>query len=196
MALGISQFKGKFEGGARSNLFKVKIGTPTGVTIEGEQLEFLVKSTTLPASTVEVLNVPFRGRDLKIAGKRSFEPWSVTVINDQNFDLRTAFETWSANMSYHDVNSSKYDLNNDSYLQDAQVYQLAHKGGDHVNAYSYTFVGLWPSSIAAIPLESEGENIEEFAVEFQYQYWFSNKGAAEINSKTGGLIGSSGSAGS
>lgn len=178
---GISDFKSNFKGGARNNLFKVQMSPPQGVTSSLTtltSLEYMVKTTSLPASTVEPLNVPFRGRDLKIAGKRNFEAWSVTVINDCDFNIRKMFEEWSAAMTYHDVNTSKYSKNSGfsfgDYMVNAQIYQLIHDGNDHVEGYGYNFIGLWPSNIGAIELSSEGEAIEEFSVEFQYQYWVSN----------------------
>lgn len=185
-ALGISQFKDNFQGGARNNLFKVVMGKPPGGgDFDGDALEFLVKTTSLPASTVETLAVPFRGRDLKIAGKRTFEAWSVTVINDQDFKLRSTFESWSAAMSYHDINSS--DFSGDAfqgYFVEAQVYQLIHSKNEHKVGYGYNFVDMWPSNIGAVELSSEGEAITEFSVEFQYQYWTSGTMDSETANQT------------
>ena len=107
MARGISEFKSRLvKGGARPNLFMVRLNFPTTLSnivdidpIDSStdltgQAEFLVKTAQLPASTVGVIDVPFRGRMLKVAGDRTFEPWSVTVVNDGAFRLRKAFETW------------------------------------------------------------------------------------------------------
>jgi len=197
MALGIQQFKSNFYGGARNNLFKVVMTPPQAETGVGKSLEFLIKTTSLPSSTVEPLTVPFRGRDLKIAGKRSFEPWSVTVINDNDFLIRETLEKWSASMSYHDINTSDKAGQGDDgfahYMCDAQVYQLIHDNKDHKVGYGYNFVDMWPSSVGNIELNSEGEAIEEFTVEFQYQYWYSQKTNSE-NVSESGAYGISGSA--
>lgn len=187
MAKGISDFKGNFQGGARNNLFKVVMGKPPKGIFDKDALEFLVKTTSLPASTVETLAVPFRGRDLKIAGKRNFEAWSVTVINDQDFKLRSIFESWSAAMSYHDINSSDFSGKEfQGYFVEAQVYQLVHSKNEHKVGYGYNFVDMWPSNIGAVELSSEGEAITEFSVEFQYQYWTSGAMDGENANQTAG----------
>ena len=94
----ISDFKSKLTGGgARPNLFEVELAFPTAVAIENDVLQkarFLVKAAALPASTVAPIEVPFRGRILKIAGDRTFETWTITVLNDVDFVIRSAFEKW------------------------------------------------------------------------------------------------------
>ena len=94
----ITDFKSKLTGGgARSNLFEVvlsfpDIAKPDSVVLE--KTRFLVKAANLPASNIAPIDVPFRGRILKVAGDRSFDTWSITVINDTDFAIRSAFENW------------------------------------------------------------------------------------------------------
>lgn len=198
MALGISDFKSNFHGGARNNLFRVQMEIPNLEGTSGNDknsLTYLVKATSFPASTVTPLEIPFRGRIFKIAGQRTFEEWTVTVINDTDFAIRTALEQWSASMSYHDVNTSDFSGKGSGigsgsgkgfagYCVDANVIQLKHGSQEHSDDYTYTFKDLWPSTIGAIDLAMEGEAIQEYQVTFQYQYWFSGQqaGGAKIGS--------------
>jgi len=202
MARGISEFKTKLiNGGARPNLFLVRLNFPTTLNqiadispIDSsasitERAEFLVKTAQLPASTIGTIDVPFRGRMLKVAGDRTFEPWSVTVINDGEFGIRKAFETWSRGINALTENVSQlgYGDDNPGYCVDLEVFQLSRDGKspnktpqsitaagvdgmDVVRAYK--FYDAWPSSLSAIDLSYESnDQIEEFTVEFQYNYY-------------------------
>jgi len=171
--LGVDDFKSKLVGGgARSNLFKVEMGFPAGIAgaAESEVGGFLIKAAQLPASVITPITVPFRGRQLQIAGDRTFEPWTVTILNDTNFLLRDAFEKWMNYINSHNANTGEVTPSN--YFADASVYQL-DKDGSEVKAY--TFRGMWPTNIGAIDVSFDNENaIEEFTVELQVQYWESN----------------------
>ena len=98
----IDKFKNKLKGGgARSNLFEVSFGTelggnftfPTGDSVSSED-NMLIKAAGLPASTITEIPVAFRGRTLKVAGDRTFDVWTITVINDTDFKWRDVFERW------------------------------------------------------------------------------------------------------
>ena len=202
MARGISEFKTKLiNGGARPNLFLVRLNFPSTLgqiadigpidasTAITERAEFLVKTAQLPASTIGTIDVPFRGRMLKVAGDRTFEPWSVTVVNDGEFGIRKAFETWSRGINALTENVSQlgYGDDNPGYCVDLEVFQLSRDGKtpnktpqsitaggvdgmDVVRAYK--FYDAWPSSLSAIDLSYESnDQIEEFTVEFQYNYY-------------------------
>jgi hypothetical protein len=163
-------------GGARPNLFKVEMTWPTNTAVTnpgGELASFMCKMASLPASTVANIEVPFRGRKLQVAGDRSFDPWSITVINDNNFKIRNAFEQWMNGLNDHVENTGK--MNPKDYYSTMTVIQL-DKQGDEIR--SYEIHGVWPSSLSAIELDYGAENsIEEFTVEFQVQYW-TNKDSA------------------
>ena len=172
----ITDFKGKLAGGgARPNLFEVELSFPSEVSVDNDVLEksrFLVKAAALPASTVASIDVPFRGRVLKIAGDRTFETWTITVINDVDFSLRSAFEKW---MNTINKMSDATGLTNPAdYQADAFVYQLDR---DSSVLRSYKFYDVFPTNISTIDLSYETtDTIEEFTVELQVQWWEASKG--------------------
>lgn len=129
---------------------------------------FLVKAANIPASVVGVVDVPYRGRMLKIAGDRTFEPWTVTVLNDQSFKFRAFFESWSSNIQALQQNYQNANTIAD-YQASAKVRQLDRKGNV---VRTYKFEGIWPSNIGAIELDwGNNDTPEEYTVEFQVQYW-------------------------
>jgi hypothetical protein len=169
--LGIDDFKSKLVGGgARPNLFKATINFPAYAGGDVELTSFLVKAAALPASTIGTINVPFRGRQVLIAGDRTFEPWTITVINDIDFKVRNAFERWMNGINQHNANTGL--TNPVDYQADMQVAQL-DKAGNEVKVYN--FRGTFPTALSSIELSYEsGDQIEEFQVELQVQYWESN----------------------
>jgi len=172
--LGVDDFKSKLTGGgARGNLFKVEMSWPAGVgsVADTEIGAFLIKGAQLPASVIAPIMIPFRGRQLQIAGDRTFEPWTITVLNDTNFQLRNAFERWMNKINAHNENTGS--TNTADYFADAAVYQLDKNGSD---LEKYSFRGIWPSNVSTIDMSFDTENtVEEFTVELQVQYWESNQ---------------------
>ena len=188
----ISQFKSKMIGsGARPNLFEVDVTFPTGVNLavqgdgtgqfDKENFRFLCKAAALPASTITPIPVPFRGRELKVAGDRTIDVWTVSVINDENFIHRRAFEAWMQNIAQYGDHSGLTNPND--YMGNAIVYQLGRSPsntqgnnttGEDANILAqYRFIDIFPTSISEIGLSYDQSNtIEEFTVEFQVQYWF------------------------
>ena len=166
MATTIDSFKGALAGGgARANLFKVT-GSIGGV--RDSNLSFMIKAASLPASTITAIEVPFRGRKLKIAGDKAYEAWKITAYNDTSFSIRKAFEKWMSDIDKHDSNTGLSKP--ESYMQDWTVQQLS-KEGETVLA-EYKFIGCWPISIGEIELTYEAKDaIEEFSIELAYQYW-------------------------
>jgi hypothetical protein len=169
--LGVDDFKSKLVGGgARPNLFKATVNFPSFAGGEVELTSFLIKAATLPASTIGAINVPFRGRQVIIAGDRTFEPWSITVINDNDFKVRNAFERWMNAINQHRNNTGL--TNPADYQADLSVAQL-DKAGNEVKVYN--FRGTFPTALSAIDLSYESTDaIEEFTVEMQVQYWESD----------------------
>jgi hypothetical protein len=169
--LGINDFKSKLVGGgARNNLFKVTANFPGYAAGNVELASFMIKAAQLPSSIIAPITVPFRGRQLQIAGDRVFEAWGVTVINDTNFTLRNAFERWMNGINAHATNTGL--TRPSSYMADLAVEQL-NKDGQVLKKYD--FRGCWVSNVSAIDLSYDAENtIEEFGVEFQITYWESN----------------------
>ena len=181
-----NQLKG---GGARPNLFEVSIPTfPAGVIASGggnwnvnknKELRFLCKAAQLPASTVAEVPVPFRGRILKVAGDRTFEPWTITIINDENFRMRSSFEAWMNTIS--DLSHATGVTNPTSYMTDAYVYQLGrginkkaetHPENNRTQSIlrAYKFLDIFPTEVSSIDLSYDSSDaIEEFSVTFQVQ---------------------------
>ena len=174
----ISDFKSKLTGGgARPNLFEVELAFPDAVAIANDVLQksrFLVKAAALPASTISPVDVPFRGRILKVAGDRTFETWTVTVINDADFAIRSAFEKWMNAINKLDDASGITDP--EQYQKDAMVHQLDRDGSV---LRSYKFWDIYPTNISTIDLSYETtDTIEEFTVEMQVHWWEAFKGTS------------------
>ena len=170
--LGVDDMKAKLiGGGARPNLFKVTMAFPSYVTANVELASYMCKASSMPASTITPIEVPFRGRQLKIAGDRTFDPWSVTVINDTDFNVRNSFEQWMNGINQHKLNTGLTQPS--SYMADMIVEQLDKDG---TVEKTYNIRGTFPTNLGAIELSYDSENaIEEFEVELQVQYWESNK---------------------
>ena len=169
----INDFKAKLAGGgARNNQFKVTMPFPGYAQVGGEieDLAFLCTATSIPAMTIGQVTVPFRGRQIKIAGDRSFATWSVTVLNDTNFKLRNAFERWQNGIN--NMTDGEGLTNPVDYQVDVFVDQLDRNGN---TLKSYTLRGAFPTEIASIPLDYEtNDAIEDFDVTFHYQYFETN----------------------
>ncbi len=169
----INDFKAKLAGGgARANQFKVTLPFPGYASVGGEieDMAFLCKSTALPAMTVGNIEVKFRGRDIKIAGDRSIDAWTVTVYNDTNFKLKNAFERWQNGIN--NMTDNEGLTNPVDYQVDAFLDHLDRNGN---TIKSYTLRGAFPTSVGGIPLDYETvDQIETFEVTFQYQYFESN----------------------
>ena len=169
----INDFKAKLAGGgARANQFKVTMPFPGYAQVGGEieDLAFLCTTAQIPAMNVGLVNVPFRGRQIKIAGDRTFADWSITVLNDTNFKLRNAFERWQNginNMTDNEGLSNPVD-----YQVDAFVDQLDRNGN---TLKSYTLRGAFPVEVSDIALNyATNDEVETFGVTFQYQYFETN----------------------
>ena len=166
MAFSINEFKSQLVGGgARGALFQVQITNPI-LGVADFKIPFMVKAAEIPESTTGVVAVPYFGRIIKYGGDRQFGPWTVTVINDEDFAVRNAMEAWSNAINSHITNfrSAPFD-----YKAQAQVTQF---GKDGTALREYTFEGLFPTTIAPIGLAwADQDTIEEFTVTFEYDLW-------------------------
>ena len=174
----ISDFKSRLSGGgARPNLFEVELAFPNAVGIDNDVLQksrFLVKAAALPASTIAPIDVPFRGRILKIAGDRTFETWTITVLNDTDFSIRSAFEKWMNIINK--MSDATGGVDPEAYQKDAVVKQLDRDGSV---LRSYKFWDIFPTNISTIDLSYETtDTLEEFTVELQVQWWEAYKGTS------------------
>ena len=173
----LTDFKSKLTGGGtRSNLFEVELAFPSAVGVDNVVLDksrFLVKAAAIPSSNVTSLEVAFRGRTLKVAGDRSFESWTITVINDTDFAIRSAFEQW---MNYINRLSDNTGTTDPAlYQADAFVHQLNRDGSI---LRSYHMYDLFPTSLSSIPLDYGTDSIQEFTVELQVLWWEAIKGSS------------------
>ena len=202
MALNFSErsivdFKSRMRGGgARSNLFEVTIeypdllGLPTDPDGPKATGEFLIKAAEIPASNLGNIPVPFRGRVLPVAGDRTFDPWTVTVINDNNFKIRDAMEKWSNFIN--DLQTSQGSVNPEDYQTSAFVKQLSREGDTNPGTIDilreYRFEGIYPNVVSSIPLDyGATDQIEEFQVTFNYLFYSVPSGST-VTSAGGPLI--------
>ena len=169
--LGVDDFKSKLRGGgARPNLFQATVNFPAYAGGDVELTSFLCEAAQLPGSTMGLITIPFRGRQLKIAGDRNFEPWTVTVINDTDFTVRDSMERWMNGMNAHSANVGL--TNPVDYQSDLLVEQL-DKDGSILKRYNLR--GCFPTNVSPIDVNyATVDDIERFTVEFQVQYWESN----------------------
>ena len=193
----IVDFRSKLTGGgARSNLFEVSIEYPTNMGLDtssdGAKAtgEFLIKAAEIPASNLGNIPVPFRGRVLPVAGDRTFDPWTVTVMNDEFFTVRDAMEKWSNFIN--DIQTSQGEVNPENYQTSATVKQLSRNGGNNPGDIEvlreYRFEGIYPNVVSSIPLDyGATDQIEEFQVTFNYLF-YSVTGGLTVTSEGGSLI--------
>ena len=196
----LSSFKSRLKGGgARPNIFEVQLDEfPAEVNSlwgseEKIDFRFFCKTAQLPASNIAAIEIPFRGRTLKVAGDRTFDTWTVTVINDEDFKIRHAFEAWMNLLSKLD--NATGAVNPTSYMRSATVSQLGRSdqlegtkvrnnvttagpgggssgSGDTTVLRTYNFIDIFPTNVSAIDLSYDStDTIEEFSVEFQVQYF-------------------------
>ena len=190
--LGILSFQKAIRGGVRPNLFSVEHNFPTGVTsptitgANGAEVPFMCKSAALPATNVGTVELPFRGRVIKVPGDRSYETWTGTFYMDDAFALRSAYEKWIELTNAVDKNTASTDIV-DTWV-DIQVTQLDKFGGTGAadgkltELRTYNLVSAWPVSVSQISLAYDNnDSYEEFDVEFAYQYHTSSGGKNKNN---------------
>ena len=170
-------------GGARPNFFEVNITLPASVSKFADvdtDMRFMIKAAEIPAANIGNIPVPFRGRVLPVAGDRTFDPWTVTIINDASFDIRRVMEEWSNLIN--DLEFDVGDINPADYQKSAQVFQLSRQSqgtgstGNEGNIIqtlrTYNFEGIYPNAVSSIPLDyGATDQIEEFQVTFNYLFW-------------------------
>lgn len=189
MPFNISTFKtrGLVYGGARPSLFSVTLSVPGGIGIDNvsiDKFRFLCTSAELPSATVSSIEVPYFGRRIKVAGDRSFSDWAVTVLNDEDFSVRSLFETWSNSMNRLVSNIRDNAVSEEEYKTDLQVIQYS-KDGQAIRSYS--IVGAFPTAVSGIGLDwSTTNQVESFSITFSYDYWIpeietSDKKAGGVN---------------
>ena len=166
----IDEFKAFLDGGgARANQFRVTLTTPTGIAtgLPTANASFLIKTASLPGQTITDIPVNYRGRILYLAGDRTFEPWTTTVLNDAEFDLRNGIERWMSGINDLETSIGQTDVSR--YTADLLVEQLDREEN---TLKSYTLRGCWPTAINAIELNMDTvSDIETFDITWRYTYF-------------------------
>jgi hypothetical protein len=180
MAFSVNDFRQYLTGdGARPNLFEISMVIPSyaGSGATSQKLTFMCNTAQLPGSTIGVVNMQYFGREVKLAGNRTYADWSVQVINDEDFTIRNALETW-----HYYINGPEYNVRQPiaatvdgvpgaGYGVSATVTQYGKTGNI---LKQYDFVGMFPVDLAPIDLNwGSNDAVEEFGVTFAYQYWTS-----------------------
>jgi hypothetical protein len=170
----IADFKAQMiGGGARPNQFRVELSFPSYVNlgiVAGQRAQFLCKSAQLPGSSIENIQVLYKGRPVNFAGERTFQPWTISIYNDTTFGIRNAFEQWQAGIQSYNTTDGK--VNPRDYQVDMSVHQLDRSGAV---IKSYKFIDAFPTTIGPIALDYDQQNaIEQFDVEFQYNFFTSD----------------------
>lgn len=202
MAFNIDQFKsiGLNNGGVRPSLFQVVMtGVPSQEVGFTDKFTFTCKASTIPASTIQQIEIPYFGRQIKLAGDRTFDNWNVTVMNDEDYIVRSSFEKWMNNINSHVSNLKSQS----AYKINAQIYQYSKAGNNTQNIIrAYTFVGLFPVSVDAMTVDwGQTNQVQEFGVTFAYDYWLPssptfdnssfNSGQLNTNALAGAVAGTS-----
>ena len=172
----VTKFKASLkQGGARPSLFKVIFDYPSGIPDPPTKASFLVKATTIPASTIGSYDVYYHGKAIKVAGDRTFDTWDTTIFNDEDFGIRNTLENWMSAISNHSLNTRDKEIFNTSegdvakYKSTLKVTQF---GKDGNTLRTYSFKGAWPSALSTINLDwSTASEIEEFTCTWVYDSW-------------------------
>jgi len=173
MAFNVNQFRSQLQGdGARPNLFEVSLPFPA-FSIPGNaqtKMTFMCKTAQLPGSTLGTVPVSYFGRELKFVGNRSFGDWTITIINDEDFIIRNAFERWMNGINSHNLNIRNPVAGTPlGYSVDGDVVQYGKKGD---TLKKYKFVGLFPTDVSPIDVDwGSNDAIEEFSITMSYQWW-------------------------
>lgn len=185
MAFNVNTFRQemKFDG-ARANLFEVSVNFPFGLGDQGlnRDLVFKAKSAQIPGSTLGMVPVQYFGREVKFAGNRTFADWTITVLNDEDFKIRGAFENWMSGINSHGGNLRTLGASPNSYTVDGKVKHYGKTGNVE---REYVFRGLFPTDLSPIDLDwGNNDAIEEYTVTFSYQWWE----AVNNNSKSARVV--------
>jgi len=167
----VDQFKAAMiGGGARANQFFVTLAFPSYVTFGGAataQAAFLVNAAALPGSIVQPTIVPYRGREVKFAGERVFQPWTISIMNDVSFNIRNSLEKWMAGMN--DLQNNNGRTNPRDYQVNISVTQLDRNNNP---LKIYTLASAFPVDLGDISVNyGDNDTIETYTCTFQYQHY-------------------------
>ena len=182
MAFNIANFRhAMYYDGQRPNLFQVTIASQANI-FDGGELNMFAKATSIPGATIGTVIVPYFGREVKMAGNRTFPEWTVTVINDENFAARSQFEFWMNQINNHSDNIRGAGQSSSSYVSTAEVKQFSKNGSATAR---YRFVSLFPTDLSEITLDwGDNDTVEEYTVTFSYDYWTRHAGVMSAGTGT------------
>ena len=188
MPFSITKFRGGAlnNSGARANLIDVQLDSfPSTIGLTGTEFTFACKGSAIPAMTVGVVEVPYFGRVVKVPGNKTFDNWSTTIINDEGFEVRNAMEKWMVLMGGHESNISSFGAaaagGGNAALYGSALVRQYSKSDATTALQTYKFINIFPVSVGEITLEwGDNDSIEEFAVEFAYDYWTSQAGSTAV----------------
>ena len=172
MTQNISQFVAALQGDmARPNLFEVTLIFPAilGQVTASQTTSLLCKSSSLPGRSIGTLPLYYFGREIKLAGNSTFADWTLTILNDENFVIRNAFELWMSGINQHVANLRTIGLSPSQYMADLQVIQYGKTGN---GLKGYNLIGCFPVDLSPIDLDwGSNDTAEEFTVSLAYQWW-------------------------
>ena len=170
----LNQFKANMRfGGARQNLFQIIITNP----VDGASdliLPFRAKGSSLPASNITPIELPYHGRMIKVAGHKTYEDWSVTIQEDEDHSLRNAFEAWSNAINTPETNTRATGTSDISAYKSTAIVNLLSQTGNVLR--SYKLVGIFPTAVASVPLDWSNDAVVEFEVTFAMDYFIVEPG--------------------
>lgn len=180
----VTKFRAAIGAGSRPNLFKVQVTPPRPTGYDVASFEYLCRSGSLPSATLGTIEIPMNGgRRLKMGGDRTFSEWTSTILNDENFKIRSVMEKWQ-----NDIVKTNFEISNtignrsastggiapdskDGLYGTVMIYQLKEDGSSVV-AGGYRLVNCWPSDISAIDLSYDTTDaVEDFTVTWTYDYY-------------------------
>ena len=174
MAFNVNEFisRGLEYGGARPSLFEVQMGQPPGIQFDADsvqKLSFMCQAAQLPAASMSSIEIPYFGRKIKVAGERSFDNWTLSIMNDEDFKVRSLFEKWSNALNSLETNIRGGGLGAENYKSDLDVIQYA-KDGEIIRAY--TVIGAFPTDVSSIDVNwSSTGTVQTFSATLAYDYW-------------------------
>jgi len=174
----ISAFRAALGTGSKPNLFKVTVTPPSSIG-KLTNFEYQCRSGALPSSTMGTIEIPMNaGRRLKMGGDRTFTEWTSTVLNDENYTIRTIMEQWQNALVKTNFNATSIGNRSASVTTglygSVMIYQLKEDGSSVPNG-SYRLVNCWPSDISAIDLSYDTTDaVEDFTITWTYDFFENN----------------------
>lgn len=170
MSFNVNDFRSQLQfGGAKPTLFEVQIQNPVS-NLADLKSSFMIKAASLPSDEIGEVQAPYFGRKIKLAGDRTFQPWTVTVINDEDFLVRNAMETWMSYLNSHEGNLQQFGSSSPAAYKTQAIINQYSKNGAILRTYK--FHGLYPTNMSEIAMAWEStDQIEEFSVTFNYDWW-------------------------